>query len=154
MFPPSLMHKAMKKLGTLIQNRSLTTVTYADVSEDFLSPMRFFKKLIARTFKNVWSHKLTYDNNYSDALRKLYRSRAEVFTDRANIETILAIHAISEHVPVSARHFDRAFIENIIGQHIFEDGMAKIKDSEKLQTLYSVIHEARKYNWQQHNDSS
>ena len=94
-FPPRLMHEAMRNLGTIMQNRLLTTVTNPDVSKDFLSPMRFFQKLIARTYKDIWSHKLTYDNAHSDALRKLYRSRAEVSTDRANIETTLAIHEIS-----------------------------------------------------------
>ena len=87
-FPQRLMHEAMRKLGTIMQNRLLTTITYPDVSRDFLSPMRFFQKLIARTYKDIWSHKLTYDNAYSDALGKLYRSRAEVSADRANIETI------------------------------------------------------------------
>ena len=89
---------------------------------------------------------MTYDNAYSDALRKLYRSPAEVSAYRANIETILAIHEISEHV--SAGHFDRSFIKNIICHHIFEDGMAKIKDSEKekLKALYSAIHNAWKFN--------
>ena len=89
---------------------------------------------------------MTYDNAYSDALRKLYRSRAEVSADRANIKTILAIHEISEHV--SAGHFDRSFIENIIGHHISEDGMAKIKDSdkEKLKALDRAINDAWKFN--------
>ena len=68
--------------------------------------------------------------------------------DRANIETILAIHEISEHV--SAGLFDRSFIENIICHHISEDSMAKIKDSdsekEKLKALYRAIHEAWRYN--------
>ena len=108
--------------------------------------MRFFQKLIARTYKDIWSHKLTYDNAHSDALRKLYRSRAEVSADRANIETTLGIHEISEHVIIG--HFDLAFIENIISHHISEDGMAKIKDSkkEKLKALYHDIHYAWKYN--------
>ena len=63
-----------------------------------------------------------------------------------NIETISAIHEISEHV--RAGHFDRSFIENIIGHHISENGMAKIKDSkkEKLKALYCAIHDAWKYN--------
>ena len=91
--------------------------------------MRFLQKLIACTYKDIWSHKRTYYNAYSDALRKLYRSRAEVSADRVNIETISAIHEISEHV--RAGHFDRSFIENIICLHISKDGMAKIKDSEK-----------------------
>ena len=49
--PPCLMHEAIQKLGTIMQNRSLTTVTYPDVSKDFLSPMQFFRtrKFIART---------------------------------------------------------------------------------------------------------
>ena len=140
--PPCLMHEAIQKLGTIMQNRSLTTVTNPDVSKDFLSPMQFFQKLIARTYKDIWSHKLTYDIAYSDALRKLYWSRAEVSADRANIDTILAIHEISEHV--SAGHFDWSFIENIIGHHISEDGIAKVKDSEKekLKALYRAIHDA------------
>ena len=61
--------------------------------------MRFFQKLsLVRTtwYKDIWSHKLTYDNAYSNALRKLYRPRAEVSADRANIETIFAIHEITE----------------------------------------------------------
>ena len=56
-------------------------------------------------------------NAFCGALRKL--SRAEVSADRENIQTKLAIHEISENV--SARHFDQAFIENIIGHHISED---------------------------------
>ena len=107
--------------------------------------MRFFQQVIARTYKDIWPQRLTNDNAYDDALQKLYRSRAEVSADRANIKTTLAIHEISKHV--SAGHFDRAFIENIIGNHISEDGMAKIKDSEKekLKALYCAIHDAWKY---------
>ena len=49
--PPRLMHEAMQKLGTIMQSRSLTTVTFPGVSKDFLSPMQFFRtrKFIART---------------------------------------------------------------------------------------------------------
>ena len=49
---------------------------------------------------------------------------------------------------MSAGHFDRSFTENIIGHHISENGMAKIKDSkkEKLKALYCAIHDAWKYN--------
>ena len=69
-------------------------------------------------------------------MQRLYLTRAEVSADRGNVQTALAIHEISEHV--KPRHFDRAFLENIIGHHISEDAMAKIKDSEKekLKTLY------------------
>ena len=90
--PPCLMHEAIQKLGTIMQNRSLTTVTYPDVSKDFLLPMWFSQNLIAHMYKDIWSHKLTYYNAYSDALLKLYRSCAEVSVVRANIEIILAIH--------------------------------------------------------------
>ena len=87
-FPQRLIHEAMHKLGTIMQNRSLTTVTNPGVLKDFLSPMRFFQKLIARTYKDIWSHKLTSDNAYSDALRKLYRSRAEVVVDRRGDQSL------------------------------------------------------------------
>ena len=58
-FPQRLMHETIQKLGTIMQNRSPTTVTYLDVSKDFLSPMLFFQKPIARTYKDTWSHRLT-----------------------------------------------------------------------------------------------
>ena len=84
----------------------------------------------------IFGHtKLTYYNAYrqvtvmpcGSCTGHVTDSRAEVSADSANIETTLAIHKISEHV--SAGHFDRAFIENIICHHI--PRMAKIKASEK-----------------------
>ena len=81
--------------------------------------MLYFQKLSARTCKDICSNKLTYYNVYSNALRKLYRSR----------ETTLAIQEISEHVKPG--HFDRTLLENIIRHHISEEGMAKVKESER-----------------------
>ena len=45
-------------------------------------------------------------------------------------------------------YFDRTFIEKIIGHHISEEVMAKVKESEreKLQALYRFINYAWKYN--------
>ena len=49
---------------------------------------------------------------------------------------------------MSAGHFDWSFIENSIGHHISQDGMVKIKDSEKekLKALYHAINDAWKFN--------
>ena len=66
-------------------------------------------------------------------MQRLYRSRTEVSADRTNIETILglflAIHEISKHV--SPGHFDREFIENIIGNHISNEEISKVKETER-----------------------
>ena len=92
-YPARLMREAMQKQGKTMQS---TTITYPELSRDFLSPMRYYQKLIAWTYTDIWSKCLTYDNVYSDAVQKLYRSRDKVSADRANIETTLAIHEIGE----------------------------------------------------------
>ena len=48
-FPQHLMHKAMQKLRTIMQNRSLTSGTYPDVSKDFLSS--FANAILAEAYR-------------------------------------------------------------------------------------------------------
>ena len=63
-FSPHLLDEAMHKLGNIMQNRSLTTVTYPDVSTDFLVPMRFVHKFISTSGKDIGSHSLTHYNYF------------------------------------------------------------------------------------------
>ena len=63
-FPLHLLDEAMHKLGNIMQNRSLTTVTYPDVSTDFLAQMRFFHKFISTSGKDIGSHSLTHYNDF------------------------------------------------------------------------------------------
>lgn len=45
-------------------------------------------------------------------------------------------------------HFDRTFMENMIGDHISDDGVAKVKESERkmLKALYLLMNDAWKCN--------
>ena len=87
---------------------------------------------------------MTYNNVYSDAFEEALLVTCQVSVDSENIETTLAIHEFSEHVKPG--HFDWTFIENIIGHHISEEGMAKVKESarERLKALYMLINYAWK----------
>ena len=64
-FPQHLLDEAMRKLGNIMQNSSLTTVTYPDVSTDFLAPMRFFQSFISTSGKDIGLlHSLTHYNDF------------------------------------------------------------------------------------------
>ena len=65
-FPTHLLDEAIWKLGNIVQYQTplLTTVTYPDVSTDFLAPMRFFRKFITISGKDIGSHSLTHYNNF------------------------------------------------------------------------------------------
>ena len=63
-FPLHLLDEAMRKLGNIMQNRLLTTVTYPDVSTDFLAPMKFFQKFTSTSGKDIWSRSLTHYNDF------------------------------------------------------------------------------------------